>query len=73
VPAAETFLRLCAVNDGGEAVGKGDRHAWLWRDGRLTTLPALPGRDAGPSQALAINDAGQIVGSSGGRAVMWLR
>ena len=37
--------------------------AFLWRAGRM--------RDLGPGQALGINGAGQVVGSSGGRAVLW--
>jgi probable HAF family extracellular repeat protein len=69
VPPGETFLRLQAVNDGGEAVGRGDRHAWLWRAGQFTALPG----PAGTTEAFDVNDAGVVVGSSAGRAALWMR
>lgn len=40
----------------------------LWNDGEWTDLPTL-GTDDG--EALAINDGGQITGTSGGHAVLW--
>jgi probable HAF family extracellular repeat protein len=62
------------VNNHGHVVGvsetaAGERHAFLWRDGRMTDLGTLgPG---GTSQAHAVNDLDQVVGlSSGGAAAI---
>ena len=38
-------------------------HAFLWQDGVMTDLGVLPGKE--DSGASAINNLGQIVGSSG--------
>lgn len=43
------------------ACRSGPRHAYLWQPGKLTLLGSLGGAD---SQAWAINDRGQVVGSS---------
>jgi probable HAF family extracellular repeat protein len=58
-----------ALNNVGQVVGRGqpdrriDERAWLWQDGKLYDLRNL-GRDTSTSPS-AINDAGQVVGSSG--------
>jgi probable HAF family extracellular repeat protein len=67
-----------SMNDRGQIVGRGgdthrDRfHARLWQDGRLTDLGTLPGTSQ--SEAVAINDIGQIIGQAGNlsnREPMW--
>jgi uncharacterized membrane protein len=58
----EGYARSAEVRERGRAV--------LWRGGgKISALPSLPG--AQESRAESINDAGQIVGTSGGRAVLW--
>lgn len=64
-----------ALNDRGQIVGatgikSGKTHAYLWQNGRLTDLGALGG-PANDSEAVAINNQHQIVGTSEGRAVLW--
>ena len=44
---------------------------WVWQDGTLAQLPELV--EGVGSAALAINQAGDIVGYSNGRAVIWRR
>ena len=63
------------VNEAGEVVGYAGNRAFIWRDGALTALPTLGGT---AGMAEAINENGQIVGTStlttpptGGRAVLW--
>jgi len=67
-----------SINNKGQVVGSsyqnpsGDgRHAFIWNttDG-MRDLGALPGTPA-TSDALDINESGQIVGYSNGRAVVW--
>lgn len=45
------------------------RHAFLWEKGRMIDLGTLP--NAEDSEAFALNDRGEVVGKSGGRAVLW--
>src|SRR5438552_1065853 len=75
------------INDQGQVVGysSGDNgtHAFLWDDGMMTDLGVpgggwltfLPEAINNGGQAVGINDAGEIVGSSqdasGSRAVLW--
>lgn len=60
-----------AINDQGQIVGTamtagtyrgGDSHAYLYSDGTIQDLGTLPGDTT--SEALGINDAGEIVGDS---------
>ncbi len=75
---------VSAINDRGQIVGSsvtkdGRTHAFLWQDGKLRDLGSLPGRPN--SDAVAINNDGQIVGTSylaskdgrlvGSRAFLW--
>jgi len=46
-----------------------EQHAFLWQDGAMTDLGTLTG--ATDSRAWDINEAGQVVGDSGGRAFLW--
>jgi probable HAF family extracellular repeat protein len=57
-----------AFNNSGQAVGQGqpdhrlDPRAWLWQDGTLYDLGSLAGD--GNARPTAINDLGEVVGSS---------
>src|SRR2546426_986044 len=55
------------INNLGQAVGGSGTRAVLWENGAVTDLGTLPGDDY--SVAYAINDAGQVVGSSGNASV----
>ena len=65
------------INNRGQIVGwsytKSEKgHGFLWEKGRMTDLGTLPG--AKESDANAINERGQVVGSSGNehsQAVLW--
>ena len=50
------------INDSGQMVGVSGGHAFLYSNGTMTDLGALPGDDM--STPTAINDAGQVAGYS---------
>ncbi len=58
-----------AINNHGQIVGYGGSGSFVWDSGVFTTLPSLGGND----RVRDINDAGQMVGSSGveGLPVIW--
>jgi probable HAF family extracellular repeat protein len=56
-----------AINEVGQVVGIGE-YAFLWDDGVLTDLGKLDGLY---TEALGLNDVGQIVGAAGNSAVLW--
>src|SRR5919107_625874 len=63
------------LNEAGQVVGYAGNRAFIWQDGGLTALPTLGGT---AGMAEAINENGQIAGTStlttpptGGRAVLW--
>ena len=61
------------VNRTGQVVGYSETgstvHAFLWQAGAMRDLGTLPDADA--SEAHALNDRGQIVGTSDDAAVLW--
>ena len=71
------------INDRGEVIGSvsdttggtygvspnAHARAFLWRGGKMTSLGTLPGSHS--SEAFGINNAGAVVGQSGGRAFRW--
>lgn len=70
----EPNMRVTNLNDRGQVTGydeslydeSGVLPAFVWDDGVITPLPPLPGDNY--STALAINEAGQVVGSSAKRS-----
>jgi probable HAF family extracellular repeat protein len=67
LPGGENFTFATAINDRGQVVGQsgtasGESHGFLWENGQMTDLGALPG--AVSSIALGINNRGQVVGQS---------
>ncbi len=69
-----TFSRAFRANNRGVAVGEaftpgGESRAVVWENGALRELPPR----SGFSSAVAndVNDRGQVVGVSGGRAILW--
>ena len=61
------------INDQGQVVGStsgtgGSTRPVLWQNGTKTALPTLGGKWSG---AEAINEHGQIIGSTGSRYVLW--
>lgn len=74
-----TYSNALRVNDNGEAIGYNYflisttmtiNHAFTWKGGRLTYLPAPFGEQ---SVARALNNSGQIAGINANRAVLWSR
>ncbi len=74
-----TYSNALRVNDNGEAIGynyflistsETINHAFTWKGGRLTYLPAPFGAQ---SEARALNNSGQIAGINANRAVLWSR
>jgi uncharacterized membrane protein len=72
----DRYAWVTDLNDRGQVTGfyqYSNLGAFVWEGGVLTPLPPLPGDDY--SHAAAINEIGQIVGSSVkhgvGRAVLW--
>lgn len=67
------FAVANGINEGGQVVGGasvvqfGDLRPFLWQAGTTTELASF----SLPAKANAINDAGTIVGTSGGRAALW--
>jgi len=61
------------INGCGQVVGQGDHEAFLWENGPM--VPLGKGHPGDNSEALAINDHGQIVGWSGitsdEHAIVW--
>jgi probable HAF family extracellular repeat protein len=63
------------INERGQVFGTsetadGETHAFFWEDGEMTDLGRLPG-PTDEAVARAINDRGQVVGTSNGRAFLW--
>ncbi|HVT38752.1 MAG TPA: Ig-like domain-containing protein [Gemmatimonadaceae bacterium] len=85
--AGDMYANAYAINDAGVAVGASFReecaydcnppepgadHAMLWTtEGGVINLGALPGFDPLNSVAIGLNNRGQVVGSSRGRAYLW--
>jgi probable HAF family extracellular repeat protein len=72
------FARAEGISNSGQVVGQtttaaddvsGGAHAFLWVGGAMRALPSLSG--ALDSEASSVNDAGQVVGSSNSRPVIW--
>lgn len=63
-----------AINDRGQVAGygvvRGQMLPVIWNGTTPTILPTLNGADG---KAKAINDSGEVVGTSGGHAVLWNR
>lgn len=71
-PGAEGLMQGQAINDSGQAIANSlfGNAAIVWEDGVTTELSGLPGQN-GEIYAAAINNLGQIVGSSDNRPVLW--
>jgi uncharacterized membrane protein len=68
-------LRVVGLNDHGQVLGNshpsadGTQQPYLWHRGRLQAL--LAGTDRTSATATALNSAGDVVGTSGGRPFLW--
>ena len=70
-----SYASALSINESGQVVGystaaDGSVHMVLWANGTVRDLWRLPASGPYPSRAV-INDAGQVVGSSGGEAFFW--
>ncbi|GGN59107.1 hypothetical protein GCM10010112_13660 [Actinoplanes lobatus] len=74
-PLGGTVLDPRAINDRGEVVGYSTvagsevRHAFLWQAGRMRDLMA--GHPTESGLAWDVNNAGEVVGNIGFKAVLW--
>jgi probable HAF family extracellular repeat protein len=59
---ASSYTHASDINATGQVVGMSNDRAFLWQNGIMTDLGTLGG---GSASAAAINDVGQIVGTSG--------
>lgn len=66
-------LNSWEINDSGQVIGRlivgSDEHAFFWENNNLIDIGTLNGN--GSSNAQAINEKGQVVGSSNGHAFLW--
>jgi probable HAF family extracellular repeat protein len=78
----QPFSDVAAINEHGQIVGTSypasglvydgrDWGAYLWQSGKLTDLGSLPDEYESFAEASAINERGQVVGSSLERAFVW--
>jgi probable HAF family extracellular repeat protein len=69
------WAQVFDMNEAGQVTGESETadgaiHAYFWTAaGGMVDLGVLPGQEY--SEALALNDAGQVVGHSAGRAFSW--
>ena len=70
-----TFSQARAISNRGQVVGssslagENETRAFLWDQGKMTALPPFQGAQF--SEGIDVNDAGVVVGQSGGVAVRW--
>jgi len=71
-----TYSEATAINDHGQVVGysktaTGEVRAFLWQNGTMTNLGVLSDGPYATSEALGINNDGQVVGTSGANSFLW--